>query len=132
LGQLFNAKTKSGFTSIEENIYNALNDWSTLTELAVLALYSQIISRPYMAYVRSYTSNALELGPFHERVKNHIRELIEHPKIALAANADPENATLLGIGWERLDVIYWILSNLDNMPHLHILFVKFLKGTLAT
>jgi hypothetical protein len=132
LSQLFDSKTKSGFTSIEENIYNALNDWSTLTELAVLALYSQIVSRPYMAYVRSYTGNALELGPFHERVKNHIREPTEHPEIALSSDADPAKATLLGIGWERSDVIYWILSNMDSMPHLRILFVKFLKGTLAT
>jgi hypothetical protein len=132
LGQLFDSKTKSGFTSIEENIYNALNDWSTLSELAVLALYSQIISRPYIAYVRGYTGNALNLGPFHERVKNHIRKLIEQPELALAPDASPEAATLLGMGWERSDVIYWILSNMENMPHLRILFVEFLGGALTT
>jgi hypothetical protein len=132
LGQLFDAKTKHGFTSLEENIYHALNDWSTLSELSTLALYSQTISRPYMAYVRSYEGNALDLGPFHERVLAHIRELIAHPEIALARDANPVKATLLGVGWERSDVIYWILSNMDQMPHLRILFVEFLTGALTT
>jgi hypothetical protein len=104
LSQLFDAKIKSGFISIEENIYNTLNNWSTLSELTILALYSQITSQPYIAYVRSYTKSVLNLGTSHECVMNHIHKPIEQPELALAPDASPEAAILLGMGWERSDV----------------------------
>jgi hypothetical protein len=75
LSELFHAKTKSGFTNMEQNIFDGLQDWSTLTELAVLALYAQLISKPYIAYVRGYEGNSLDLGPFHQQLKAHIRTM---------------------------------------------------------
>jgi hypothetical protein len=104
LGQLLAAKTKSGFISIEENIYSTLNNWSTLSELMILALYLQITSQPYIAYVQSYTESVLNLGTFHECVMNYIHKLIEQPELALASDASTEAAILLGMGWERSDV----------------------------
>jgi hypothetical protein len=130
LNELFNAKTKVGFTSIEQNLFDGLNDWATLSELAVLALYSQLISIPYIEYVRSYTGNALDLGSFHNRLKAHISALIASPEIALGASSTPENASFLGLGWNRPDVVHWIWANLDAMPHLETLFVEFLRGAL--
>jgi hypothetical protein len=132
LSELFNAKTKVGFTSMEQNIFDALSDWSTLTELAVLALYAQLISIPYIAYVRSYTGNALDLGPFHHDVLAHIGKLIADPELILTAGAAPEHATLFGDDWDRSDVIYWIWANMESMPHLRILWVEFLEGSLDT
>ncbi|KAI0708898.1 hypothetical protein C8T65DRAFT_695745 [Cerioporus squamosus] len=41
-------KTKPGFTKLEENVYRGLHDPATLTELAVLALYGQAVTHPYM------------------------------------------------------------------------------------
>jgi uncharacterized membrane protein len=41
------SKKKHVFTNMEKNLYNALKDPATLTELAVLALYAQAISSIY-------------------------------------------------------------------------------------
>ncbi|TFY81277.1 hypothetical protein EWM64_g2731 [Hericium alpestre] len=45
------AKDKGLFTNMELNVYNALHDPSTLTELATLSFYSQSVSHPYMGFV---------------------------------------------------------------------------------
>ncbi|KAJ6471163.1 hypothetical protein C8R47DRAFT_1179543 [Mycena vitilis] len=69
------------FTNVEKNVYD---------ELLVLAAYGQAISRPYLAQVRGpnceYT-NALDLGPLHERVKAHFRAIIANPELLLAPGA---------------------------------------------
>lgn len=44
-------KDRPGFTNVEKNVYNGLQDISTQTELVVLALYAQAISYPYMRQV---------------------------------------------------------------------------------
>jgi hypothetical protein len=131
MGELFNAKTKVGFTNIEQNIFDALEDWSTLTELAVLALYVQTISKPYVGFVCGYTGNVLLLGPFHLDLKTHIQKLINDPKLATRPEC-PEEATFLGEPWERADVVYWIHQNINQMPHFYTLFKEFLKGALET
>ena len=54
------SKKKRGFTNMEKNLYNALKDPATLTELAVLALYAQAISHPYMHQIRGKNQNMLD------------------------------------------------------------------------
>ena len=50
----------------------ALNDIPTRTELAVLALYAQAVSHPYMKAIRENPdTNALDLGPLNKRL-NHL------------------------------------------------------------
>jgi hypothetical protein len=44
-------KNKGRFTNMEKNLYDALQDPATLTELAVLALYAQAISHPYIRHI---------------------------------------------------------------------------------
>jgi hypothetical protein len=47
--EFLQAKKESGlFTNMEQNLYKALQDTSTLTELAVLCLYSICICLPYL------------------------------------------------------------------------------------
>ena len=75
--RVHDAKLTPGFTNIELNVFNGLKDPATHTELVVLALYHQAIGRPYMRHMRSTTENALNLGAFHERVKDHCRAVIE-------------------------------------------------------
>jgi hypothetical protein len=48
---LCDKKEKPGFNHMEQNVYDGLNDDATMTELAVMLLYSQAISLPYMAHV---------------------------------------------------------------------------------
>ena len=51
--ELIRYKKESGlFNHMEQNVYKALHDIPTLTELCVLSLYSLAISAPYMHTVR--------------------------------------------------------------------------------
>ena len=69
--ELVRDKKESGtFNYMEQNIYKALYDIPTLTELAALSLYSQSICIIYMKQVRSNPkTSALDLGPLHDDVK---------------------------------------------------------------
>ncbi|KAJ1305890.1 hypothetical protein OPQ81_010610 [Rhizoctonia solani] len=68
---LSGSRPSQKFMNIEENVFNGLHDIPTLTEIAVLALYAQAVGRPYMHHVRGGTYNALNLGPFHNQVKEY-------------------------------------------------------------
>ena len=53
---------------MEQNLWNALHCSGTLTEFAVLALYGQAISHPYMYEIHSASENKvnmLDLGTLH-------------------------------------------------------------------
>ncbi|KAF8805252.1 hypothetical protein BYT27DRAFT_7019940, partial [Phlegmacium glaucopus] len=55
-------KERAHYSHMEENLWKALHDIPTRTELAVLALYSQAVSHPYMRAIRKDASlNALNL-----------------------------------------------------------------------
>jgi len=54
---------------MEKNLYNALQDPPTLTELAVLALYGQAVYHPYVSQIRGQNMNMLDLGPLHLEVE---------------------------------------------------------------
>jgi hypothetical protein len=61
---------------MELNVYNALQDPATLTELAILVLYAQSVTHPYMCSVRRQgmeCTNILDLGPLHFDLKAHIQ-----------------------------------------------------------
>src|SRR3954454_3060604 len=69
------SKDKPSFTNIEKNIRAGLTDVPTLTELAVLTLYAQAISHPYMHEVQGPGTeevNMLDLGPLHQKVQKHM------------------------------------------------------------
>ena len=56
---------------MEKNLVKALNDIPTRTELAVLALYAQAVSHPYMKAMREDpTTNALDLGPLNKKIES--------------------------------------------------------------
>jgi hypothetical protein len=126
------SKTRPGLNHMEQNIKDGLQDPSTLTELAVLAIYAQSVSRPYMAYVRSYRGNALDLGPFHEQLKVHIRKLIANTDLLLTPDASARDAAFLGAPWGCLEVMQHIWDSPDTYPNLDVLLVEFLEGALET
>ena len=65
---------------MKSNLYKALQDIPTLTELAVLALYSISVCLPYLKHVQGNTSAiALDLGPLHDNVKSHCVAVIDNP-----------------------------------------------------
>ncbi|KAL5482559.1 hypothetical protein ACEPAI_9153 [Sanghuangporus weigelae] len=85
-------KINRRFNHLESNIYKVLQDKSTLTKLAVLALYQEAVSHSYILAVRGKENkpkNALDLGPLHKKVRTHIARLICELSIILSLNADP-------------------------------------------
>jgi len=62
---------------MESNLWKALYDSPTLSELAILTLYGEAVSYPYVKVIRSTSElgekqNMLDLGPLHQKVSAHI------------------------------------------------------------
>jgi hypothetical protein len=77
-------KDKHVFTNMEKNLYAALNCKATLTKLAVLALYGQAVTHPYIHQIRGPGSediNMLDLGPLCLQIQQHIETIIAKPNL---------------------------------------------------
>ncbi|RPD58133.1 hypothetical protein L226DRAFT_467446 [Lentinus tigrinus ALCF2SS1-7] len=128
-------KTKRTFNHMEQNIYNALRDDSTLTDLCVLTLYAQAISHPYLREVRGPTaasSNHLDLGPLHDRLLLHIQSIIDNPSLLLAPDASYTTGALDGLPWERPEAFYAVLRIAPRLPHLEVMLIDFFTGAKGT
>ena len=108
---------------MEKNLYKALQDPPTLTELAVLALYAEAISHPYMRQIRGHNINMLNLGPLHLRVEQHIQAIIESPDILISPNATFVVGSMDGKQWENPGAVEAILKQAPALPHLEDLLV---------
>ncbi|CDO76930.1 hypothetical protein BN946_scf185006.g12 [Trametes cinnabarina] len=124
-------KERPGFNHIEENIYRGLQDVPTLTELAVLSLYGQAISHPYLRTTR-VLQNGLKLGPFHQKLKAHLQTLINAPELLLSPEMSSKTAAMDGEDWERPEVISAVLALAPQLPHLKSVLQAFLEGALYT
>ncbi|KDQ56101.1 hypothetical protein JAAARDRAFT_48449 [Jaapia argillacea MUCL 33604] len=125
-------KDSMTWTNMEENLFQALQDIPTLTKLAILALYAETISHPYMRVVRTpgvEQANILDLRPFHTKVKTYTQTLIHHPNLILAQDASHQTGSLDGQPWEHPDVIESIHRCAAGLPYLEPVFVAFMEGT---
>ncbi|KAF8880977.1 hypothetical protein BD779DRAFT_1445829 [Infundibulicybe gibba] len=130
-----NKKESRAFNHMEANIWKALHDIPTLTELCVLALYGQAITHPYMRQVRGanrQTSNLLELGPLHKKVKAHLRTLIKHPELLYGPEATYSTGSMDGQLWDCPEAVYAVQALAGGLPHIHGTLVAFLEGALET
>ncbi|KAL5493037.1 hypothetical protein ACEPAI_4485 [Sanghuangporus weigelae] len=96
------SKEKRTLNHLEANVLKGLEDIPTLTELAILALYQEAISHSYISMIRGpglENTNALDLGPLHEKVRTHVKKLIEDPQIILSPRVDPLKSKTKA--WER-------------------------------
>lgn len=125
-------KTKSGLNHLERNVLAGLMDPPTRTELAVLSLYSQTVSIPYIRYIRGSTANHLDLAPFHDQLKQHCRKVIEDPEILIGNNVSWETATLDSKPWQNEEAVNTIHSSQDKLPNLQEALVLFFEGALET
>jgi hypothetical protein len=128
-------KEKRSFTNIEQNIYLALDDDPTITELCVLTLYAQAVSHPYMRLFRgpeAAETNLLDLGPVHDKVKAHCHAIIANPNLLISATTSYETGSMDGKIWERPDAVYAVLSYAPHLPHLRGALVAFFEGALDT
>ena len=126
------SKKKRGFTNMEKNLYNALKDTATLTELAVLALYAQSISHPYMRQIRGKNINMLDLAPLHLKVEQHMDKVISNPDILLSVDATYTTGAMDGQEWEKPNIMATILKQAPELPHLSSVLVVFFKGARGT
>ncbi|KAJ7589794.1 hypothetical protein C8J56DRAFT_784151 [Mycena floridula] len=126
-------KQSSSLTNIELNISRALDDIPTETEWTVLALYHQLVTVPYIEYVRDSSKNGVELGPFHSDVLDHIRKGIANPESFLKKDPDAYiSATLDGRPFRHPDVMTAIHERIPHLPHIVPILKAFLEGTVGT
>ena len=130
-----NKKENRSFNHMEQNVFEGLKDIPTLTELCILALYSQAISHPYMRVVHGSGNrhiNAIELGPLHKHVTAHCRAIIANPNSLLGADWDYTTGALDGKVWEQPEVLYAVQQLSGSLPHLTGCLVSFFEGALET
>ncbi|KIK95879.1 hypothetical protein PAXRUDRAFT_139758, partial [Paxillus rubicundulus Ve08.2h10] len=123
------------YRHMEQNLFNALHDSPTLTELAVLVWYSAAVGHPYMYYVQGEGTEemcVLDLGPLHDQVKLHIQKFIDHPDLLLAKDAYAGTRTLDGSYWHVPGAITAVqqLARDGKLPHLCIALITFFTGSL--
>ena len=126
-------KDAARFSKMEENLWNALHCPVTKTEMAVLALYAQAVSHPYLKAIRSDPDiNMLDLGPLHHKIASFMKRIIEDPSFLLGDNATYEMGTADGKEWHSKSVIDIINQMKPSLPHLETLLVAFFRGALVT
>ena len=84
---------------MEQNLWNALHCIPTRTELAVLALYAQAVTHPYMRIVHApgvERINMLDLGPLHDKVYKHIIRIAEDPNFLIGSTITFETGAMDG------------------------------------
>jgi hypothetical protein len=116
-------KDKGTFNHMEQNFWNALNDTPTFTECAVLALYGQAISQPYMQFIRTPGQNMLNLGPYHKRVTSHVYAIAKNPYLLIGPDASYSTGALDCREWNSPAIFSAIHSAASTLPHFSSLTV---------
>ncbi|ESK91279.1 hypothetical protein Moror_2843 [Moniliophthora roreri MCA 2997] len=135
LEMVWDKKEAGTFTNLELNVYTGLQDTPTIEELCAISLYSQSVTHPYLHTIREpegNKTNALDLGPLHNRLISFIQKIINNPNILLSPAASFETATFDGKNWQRPEVIYAIQTQLPNLPHVRPLTIACFHGALTT
>ena len=120
----------AGPNHMESNILKGLMDPKTMTEMAVLALYHESVSKPYTMQVRGLVNehkNALDLGPLHSDLVTHCDAVIDDPTLLVGGAVSHTTGAFYGTPWNQLTVNS-ILSHQDQFPHLDRALVAFFKG----
>ncbi|KZP17166.1 hypothetical protein FIBSPDRAFT_747504 [Athelia psychrophila] len=129
------SKKSTTWTNMECNLLNALTDPPTLSQMAVMALYAQVITHPYICAVRGPAAkdiNMLNLGPLHHKIEAHMESIIANPQLVLGPDADYHTAAADGLEWDNPQVVEIILADTSLFPHLEDLLVAFFRGSLQT
>ena len=126
-------KDKVQFNHMEQNLWKALHDIPTRTEFAVMALYSQAVSHPYMKAIHGDpTLNALDLGPLNKKIGLFMDRIIEDPTFLVGNNVSHETGTFDGTPWNSKEVVERINELASDLPYLKPALVAFFKGAQGT
>ena len=122
-------KDKVRFSHMEQNLWKALHDIPICTEFAVMALYSQAVSHPYMKTIHGDpTLNALDLGPLNQKIGLFMDRIVEDPSFLVGNNVSYETGTFDGIPWNSKEVVIRINELAIEFPDLKLALVAFFKG----
>ncbi|KZV97662.1 hypothetical protein EXIGLDRAFT_585649, partial [Exidia glandulosa HHB12029] len=130
--QIRACKSTHDLNHLEENVYNALHDGPTLSELATLAAYGTAVGRPYMLEVRANALvDMMSLGPLHDRVIELCDTISQCPEL-IAVEAD-DNGSPASLDWQPFDDPFLIpaireLESKGLLPHLHVPMSAFFAG----
>jgi len=122
----------AGPNHMESNILKGLTDPTTMTEMAVLTLYHESVSKPYAMQVRGLANehkNALDLGPLHSDLEAHCDAIARSPALLIGDNVSQTTGAFYGTPWDQ-PIIDHILSIRNQLPHLSRALVAFFKGAL--
>ncbi|CEL63400.1 hypothetical protein RSOLAG1IB_12656 [Rhizoctonia solani AG-1 IB] len=128
-------KVSGALNHLESNIVKALNCPATLAELLSIALYGQIISKPYIRLVRAATvagTGLADLASLHASVQSHLKSIISNPALVLGLESPETSATLDGLSWDNTDVFKALKDHGPKLPYLSELFVAYCQGALQT
>ncbi|KAJ7900759.1 hypothetical protein B0H14DRAFT_3423369 [Mycena olivaceomarginata] len=103
----------------------------TLIELAVLALYGQAITYPYMRCAWKARTNILTLDPLHSKLLAHLDSSFL-PRSSVWARSIVQDWSTRQPAVGAPEVIYAILAMECRLPHLRGALVAFLEGALET
>ncbi|EGN92224.1 hypothetical protein SERLA73DRAFT_157120 [Serpula lacrymans var. lacrymans S7.3] len=121
LGVVKDKKEKCTLTNIKKNVLTGLLDPETNSKMCPLAIYSQIITIPFMQQVRGPTGEhtiVLDLGPLLIKVIAHCTAIVADPDLVLAPDARYQTATLDGQPFERPKVFYAVQRLILTLPHI--------------
>jgi hypothetical protein len=123
------------FSHMEENLWKALRCTATKTELAVLAVYGQVISHPYMRQTRGPAAkkvNMLDLGVLHKNVYGHMQRIIRDPSLVIGSSVTHETGAMDGQPWESPGAFAAVQELAVDLPHILPVLAAFFKGAAAT
>lgn len=121
------AKSKPGFTNLEQNILVALHCCGTMTEVCAAALYCECVEKPYTARVRGGDSsgkqeNLLDLGPLHADIVMFCSRVADNPDLVLLSSSSEGRTGLPtafnGEAIDRPDVFYAVQARANTLPQL--------------
>ncbi len=84
-------KQNEKLNHMESNLWKILHDSATLSELAILSFYGEVVSYSYVKAICSTSKsgkkqNMLDLGSLHQKVSTHIWAIIANPSKLFCEN----------------------------------------------
>ncbi|RDB18250.1 hypothetical protein Hypma_000601 [Hypsizygus marmoreus] len=119
--EVWDSKAKVGLNHLEENVAKGLEDPSTVTELAAMALYGCSVSWPYLREARGPGGkiiNLLDLGNLHRRLPIFCDRVSANPRLLLDLDGSLELKTIDGKPWIDPHLVTAIRVMSSELPDL--------------
>lgn len=125
------AKDSMSWTNIEKNVYKGLHDPATVTELCAMSIFMESFYHPAFRTLRGREAglrgNALEQGPFYDRITEFLGTVAQQPELILN-DTTYQIATFDGEDWNRKEAVDAVRSAAPDLPQLRHCVVKMFEG----